>query len=377
VRAEIPGLSRAIALNNCSQGPQSTRVREAAMQFLDSWAEAGMEWERWVEEVEAARSSFAGLIGADPASVAVFSSVSHASSALASALDFGGDRKRVVVSESEFPAVGQVWAAQGVRGAEIVRPPATSDPVSGIAEAIDERTLLVSAAHGDYATGARLPLEEVVPLVREQGATLFVDAYQTLGTGPMDVSALDLDFVASGTLKYLMGTAGIAFLYVRPELAHTLQPTVTGWFGRTNPFAFDPWTLDWAPGARRFDGGTPPLLPAYIARAGMDWIGEIGLDAIGEWVGVVAARLIEAGLARGFELLGPSDPAARTPVAAFRSPTDSAATERWLRTRGILTSARGEAIRLAPHFFTTLDEVDSAIDALGEAFDTLPRQSMP
>jgi len=331
-----------------------------------------MEWERWVDEVEAARSSFARLIGADAGEIAVFSSVSHATSAVASALTFDGSRRKIVVSDAEFPGVGQVWMAQQACGAEIVRAPLGSDPVASLARVVDARTLLVSAAHGDYQTGARLPLAEVSACVRSAGALLFVDAYQTLGTQPIDVKELDLDFLAGGTLKYLMGTAGIAFLYVRPEVAESLHPTVTGWFGRKNPFAFDPWTLDWADGARRFDGGTPPLLPAYIARAGMDWIGEIGLEPIKEWGQVLSTRLVSGGLERGFELLGPADPAQRTPVAAFASVPDSARVESWLRGRGVLASARGPAIRLAPHFFTRLEDIDTALDELAEAFHVLP-----
>ena len=123
------------------------------------------------------------------------------------------------------------------------------------------------------------------------GALLFVDAYQTVGTRPIDVRALDVDFLAAGNLKFLMGVAGIAFLYVRAELIERLRPTLTGWFGRANPFAFDATLLDWAATARRFDTGTPPLINAYIARAGMDLVLEAGLEAIG----AVAARSWPAG----------------------------------------------------------------------------------
>ena len=203
------------------------------------------------------------------------------------------------------------------------------------------------------------------------GALLFVDPYQTLGTHPIDVQSLDLDFLASGNLKYLMGAPGIAFLYVKKAVADQLSPTVTGWFGQRDPFSFEVDNLDFAPGARRFDAGTPPVMNAYVARAGMQIINEIGPAAIRSWTEHLSERLIEGARAHGIERIGPDDPTQKTPSTAFLCPGDSHEAEDRLRERGVIASARGPVVRLAPHFFSTEDDVDTALAALASVFDSL------
>ena len=366
-RARIPLLAHAIPMNNCSQAPQTDATRDAAIAYLDSWGRDGMDWDAWVTEVERGRASFARLINADVDEIAVTSSVSHAVSALASALDFQGERNRVVASAAEFPTVGHVWLAQQPRGANVDWVPLEQDGTIRVASyeaRLDARTRVVSACHAYFVNGFTQDIATIAQLAHDRGALLFVDAYQTLGTQPIDVKALGVDALAGGTLKYLMACAGIAFLYVRRELAEQLQPTVTGWFGRVNPFAFDPKQLDWAPGARRFDGGTPPIVNAYIARAGLEIIHDVGPANIAAWTRALSERMMTGGADRGLILHGTSDVARKSPTTAFRVPGNSAEIEHKLRDRGVIASARGEVIRLAPHFYSTFDDVDHALDAL-------------
>ena len=366
-RARIPLLRSAIPMNNCSQAPQSEATRAAADAYLESWARDGMDWDVWVAEVERARQAFAQLINASVDEVAVTSSVSQATSALASALSFDGDRRRVVASAAEFPTVGHVWLAQESRGAQVHWVPLGHDGTIEASEyetRVDERTRVVSACHAYFVNGFKHDIAAIARIAHSCGALLFVDAYQTLGTEPIDVKALGIDALAGGTLKYLMATAGIAFLYVRRELAEELRPTVTGWFGRRNPFAFDPTELDWAPGARRFDGGTPPIINAYIARAGLEIIHEVGPERIAAWTRTLSDRLVHGGLARGLTLYGTPDSARKAPTTAFWVGPDSAIVERRMRARGVIPSARGSVIRLSPHFYSTFDDVDQALDTL-------------
>jgi len=364
-RTRIPLLASCIPLNNCSQAPQMDSTRAAAERFLDSWNRTGMDWDAWIEEVRLAKRAFATLINASEEEIAVFSSVSEATSAVASAFDFDNERRTVVVTEAEFPTIGHVWLAQERRGARVRWVPVRDgliDPAR-YDTAIDADAAIVSATHGYYLNGFVQDLRGLADRAHRHGALLYVDAYQTLGTVPVDVKALDVDFLAAGCLKFLMGVAGIAFLYVRRELIERLRPTVTGWFGRADPFAFRVNTLDWAPGASRLDAGTPPVMNAYIAHAGMQIINEIGVTAIRAWLETLAWRLIEGGRARGLELHGTDDVARRTATTAFVVP-DSHAVEAAMRARGVLPSARGPVVRLAPHFYTTLDDVDVALDML-------------
>ena len=354
-------------MNNCSQAPQTDATRAAAERYLDSWNTSGMDWDAWMAEVALAKAEFAKLIGATATDIAVFSSVSDAASAVASALDLGGRRTSIVVSEAEFPTVAHVWLAQERRGARVSWAPVrdgTTDPAVYDA-LVDDRTALVSACHGYYVNGFIQDAARIAARTREAGALSFLDAYQTLGTLPVNVRALGVDFLASGNLKFLMGIPGIAFLYVRPEIVESLHPSVTGWFGRANPFAFDAKSLDWSPTASRFDSGTPPVINAYVVRAGMEIINEIGPAKIRAWHEVLGRRLIEGGRSRGLTLHGSDDVSRKTATTAFIV-RDSHAVESAMRARGVLPSARGEVIRLAPHFYNTTDDVDRALDLLAE-----------
>ena len=366
-RRRIPLLAKCIPMNNCSQAPQTDATRAAAERYLESWNTSGMDWDTWMTEVALAKAEFAKLIGATVDDVAVFSSVSEAASAVASALDLGGDRTKLVVSEAEFPTVAHVWLAQERRGARLAYAPVrdgTIDPAS-YDELIDERTALVSSCHGYYMNGFVQDVARIAARAREAGALSFVDAYQTLGTMAMDARAAGMDFLVAGNLKFLMGIPGIAFLYVRPEIVGTLHPTVTGWFGRANPFAFDAKSLDWSPTASRFDTGTPPVINAYVARAGMEIINAVGPAKIRAWLEVLGARLIDGGRARGLTLHGTDDMRCKTATTAFIV-RESHAIEEAMRARGVIASARGSVIRLAPHFYTTIDDIDFALDALAQ-----------
>lgn len=367
VRAQIPLLASIVPLNNCSQAPLTSVTRGAADRFLESWNTRGMDWDAWMEEVECGRRAFAAMINASANEVAVVSSVSHATSAVATAIRFDRGRDVVVASEAEFPTVGHVWLAQRPRGATVRWVPLEQGavPLERYDALVDERTAVVSAAHAYYQNGALQDVRAIAQLARERGALSYVDAYQSLGVVPIDVQSLGVDMLASGTLKYLMGTPGVAYLYVRRGVIDQLEPLITGWFGRSNPFAFDAKQLDWSPRASRFDGGTPPLFSAYVSRAAMEWLQSFGSEAIHEWTQHLSRRLVAGAEERGLRIHGRGSSAPKTPSTAVVC-EDSHAVEVAMRERGFIVSARGPAVRLAPHFYNTAEEVDAALDALAE-----------
>ncbi|MEO5814842.1 MAG: aminotransferase class V-fold PLP-dependent enzyme [Gemmatimonadaceae bacterium] len=365
LRRQIPLLASMVPMNNCSQAPQTTATRAAAENYLETWNQSGMDWDEWIDQVRRAKEEFATLIDASTDEIALFSSVSEATSALASAFDFTARRRKIVVSEAEFPTVGQVWLAQERRGAQVqwaaVRDGAV-DPCEYDLH-VDRETLLVSACHGYYLDGSLQDLARLAAQAHMHDALLFVDAYQTLGAVPVNVKALDVDFLVSGNLKYLMGMPGVAFMYVRRELIDSLHPSVTGWFGRVDPFAFKVKGLDWSENASRFDTGTPPIINLYVARAGMEIINAIGVANIRAWHEVLARRLIDGGVERGLTVFGPTDVTHKTASTAFVV-EDSRAVEEAMRAKGVIPSARGPVIRLAPHYYSTLEDVDRALDVL-------------
>src|SRR3954452_19684594 len=225
-RSRFPIFERLTYINSCSQGALSDAVRGAYEDYLHGWDERGAPWDYWVERTEAARASFAGLVNAQPDDVAVTTSLSQGVSALASAIDFG-ERPKVVISDYEFPTIGQIWHAQQERGAEV----SVVAPEAG-EEAIDERTAIVSITAVSYRNGARLPVEEIARVAHERGALCLLDAYQAAGSYPLDVRELGVDALAAGVLKYLLGSAGVGFLWTRPGLAERLAPAPNRWVRR-------------------------------------------------------------------------------------------------------------------------------------------------
>ena len=217
-----------------------------------------------------------------------------------------------------------------------------------------------------YVNGFRQDVAAIAQKAHERGALLFVDAYQTVGVYPVDVKALDVDVLASGAHKFLMGVPGIAFLYVRRELIPQLRPALTGWFGRAEIFDFDVKQLDWADTARRFELATPPVADAFVAKAAIAAINEVGIDAIHAWTTELSRRLIDGGRARGLVVHGTADVDRKTPTTAFVCPGESRLFEDAMRGRGVLVASRGPVVRIAPHFFNNVEDVEIALDTLAD-----------
>lgn len=206
LRDRFPIFEQKIFINSCSKGVLSIDVRKAYQRYLDDWANEGSPWELWVEQMEALRTKFAGLINAQSDEVAIKTSVSDAVNTLASSLDFSGERNKIIVDDFAFPTTAQIWHAQARRGAEIVHVSETDNstiPLEYYEKVIDERTLLVSLTHVCYRHGARQDAAAIIKLAHERGAMVLLDSFQTLGTFPLDVKQLDVDFLTGGSLKYL------------------------------------------------------------------------------------------------------------------------------------------------------------------------------
>ena len=364
-RARFPILTRLVYVNSCSQGALSLDVEAAMAAFTNSWQTYGSPWDQWVGEVERLRSVFATSIGADADEVAVMPNASVAASAIATALAFDGGRRSVVLGEFEFPTMAHVWMAQQRRGAHIAWVPALGDtlPIDQYAAHIDDRTLIVPAAHVCFRNGNRIDVRRLAALCHERGAYFMLDDYQRTGTAPLDVHALDIDFLVTGALKYLLGPAGIAFLYVRRALIEGLQPLSTGWFGRVDPFAFSVDRLDWAPSARRFETGSPPVPNAYAAAAGLGLLNSVGLPAVEAQIARLVGRLIDGLRSRGLALATSGSPAERGPLVVVRSP-DASALVKKLEGRGIVASARGTGLRVSFHAYNDDDDVDAVLAGL-------------
>src|SRR5919198_5466265 len=376
IRHRFPIFEQRVYINSCSQGALSDAVRASYEQYLADWDEYGAPWEYWVERQEAARAVFAKLVNAEPDEVAITTSLSAGVSALASGLRYAR-RSKVVLTDWEFPTIGQIWHAQEARGARVVHVPEAEDgtiPVEHFEHAIDDDTLLVSITHVCYRNGAKLDVEAVTRLAHERGALVLLDAYQSIGSLPVDARELDVDFLAAGVLKYLLGSAGLAFFYARRELVEHVWPTATGWFADRNIFEMDHRDYSPAPAASRFQAGTPPIPSIYAGIAGMELMEEIGIAETREHVLGLHARLI-AGLDElGARVATPRDPERRGALLCVAS-TDAPALVEALDRESIVTSSRAGNLRISPHAYNSVADGGDFLDALARRRELLVRRT--
>ncbi len=377
-RDRFPILKRRVYVNNCSQGALSLEVEAAFTEFLRSWHDRGSPWDTWVEGVEDLRRGFAAAIGADKDEIAVMPSASAGISSLATSLAFDGARRTVVMGDLEFPTMAHVWLAQQRRGAQIrwIRSVSGALTADAYAAAVRDDTLIVPLTHVCFRNGFRNDVAGVTAACHERGAYVLLDDYQSSGSRPIDVHALGVDFLVTGCLKYLLGPAGVAFLYVRRDLIDRFQPLITGWFGRVNPFAFSLDEFDWAASASRFESGTPPVPSAYGALAGLQLLQHVGYEAVARQIARLVDRFVSAAAGEGYVVRTPFDPAQRGPLVVLQSHDAAKLTNRLIE-RGVIGSSRGDGLRISFHGYNNDQDVDAVLAALREESALLARAEAP
>lgn len=366
-RDEFPIFERKIYLNSNSLGALSRRSLERRREFERQWNELGASawYESWLGELAEVRAAFARTVGARATEVALLQSVSAALSAVAGALEFE-HRNRVVVTELDFPTLTYQFLARERAGLEVVMvesPDGVEVPLEAIEAAVDERTALVATSHVFFTTGAIQDPSALAEIAHRRGARLLLDAYQSNGQLPIDVTKSEVDFLVSGALKWLLGGPGLAFLYVREELARDLEPLTLSWFGVERPFDFDPRAAVPRDDARRFEMGTPAVGAAFTAAGGLEIIEEIGIPAIRERNAALAEDLIERLRAAGFELHAAPVPERRSALVLARHPEPQAVVEH-LAGDGIIADARPGRVRFSPHFYNTIEDNVRAVESL-------------
>jgi selenocysteine lyase/cysteine desulfurase len=361
-----------VYLNSCSQGALSHQVRAAYELFLDGWEREGALWGAWTERNELVRNAWAGLVNATPDAVAVTTSVSAGLSAFVSSLNLTGTRNRIVITDFEFPTAGQIAFAQEARGAEIVIVPSRNGTVSleDIEAAVDERTALVIMTHVCYRNGSKLDPKAVAKIAHSKGALIAVDSYQAIGSVNIDVIDLDVDVLVAGALKYLLGSAGLAFLYVRPSLIEDRAPTATGWFADSDIFAMDHRRYSPSPTARRFESGTPPVPNLFAGLAGIELVSSVGVPAIESHVQQLVDQFRNGLDEMGATIVTPSERERRGAMVAVAS-TDENALVALLDAAGIGASCRDGNLRVSMHLYNSTEDVDACLRALRKHRDLL------
>ena len=368
-RDEFPILNRKIYLNSCSLGALSRRSMEGLTRFQDLWNELGAQawYTIWMGELQAVREKFARLIGAKPGEVAIAPNVSGALGEISTGLDLGA-RNRVVMADMDFPTLAYQWLVKQRTGADVAFVESEDRitlPVERFAPHLNDQTGLVATSRVFYLSGYVQDVGTLAGMAHEQGALLLVDDYQGTGQIPLDVHALGIDFLVSGTLKWLMGGPGLAFIYVREDLIPRLRPTITGWWGARDQFQFRTRDFEFRDDAQRLEAGTPAMGAIYTASAALDIVLEIGVERIRERTRYLADDLVRRAQEHGWQIRSPLDGGQRSSIVmlALERPDELV---HGLTDRGIIVDSRPGLLRISPHFYNTVEENEAVVSALDE-----------
>ena len=353
-RDEFPILKTSTYLISNSLGAMPRAVYDAAHDYAEIWATRGVRvWEEkwWMLSAEVG-DEIGLLMNAPKASVSVHQNVTQCQAVVASCFDFSGKRNKVVYTDMNFPSVMYFWEAQRAHGAR-VHMVKTDDgvtvPTQRLLDAIDEETLLVPISHVIFRSAFIQDAKAIVEKAHRVGAMVVLDTFQSLGTVPVDVAALNVEFACGGVLKWLCGGPGTAYLYVRPDLGKKLEPRLTGWSAHEDPFAFEIGKNKYADAPYRFMNGTPNIAALYMAQPGLKIIREAGVEKIREKSKRQTARLIELADQRGWKVNSPRDAERRGGTVSIDMPHAKHVCAELLK-RDVLVDYRPKAgVRMSPH----------------------------
>jgi len=375
-RKRFPIVNRTNYLISNSLGAMPAGAREDLAEYAETWATRGVRaWgEGWWEMAVTVGDLVGRVIHAPPGSVTMHQNVTLASAVVASCFDFRrGPRRKVVMVDMEFPSLLYLYnrlRSQGVELVVVKSEDGVTLPMDRLLAAIDRNTALVPISHVLFRSSYVVDAARVVERARKVGARVCLDVFQSAGTVPVDVAALDVDFAVGGALKWLCGGPGAAYLYVRPDLRKDLKPRVTGWQAHVAPFAFEPGPIRFREDGWRFLTGTPNIPALYAARAGISILGEVGSKAVREKSLRQTARLVALADREGWRTTAPRDPERRGGTVAIDVP-EGAAVAAEMNARDVVVDYRPEAgIRLSPHFYTRDRELDDAVETMKDILES-------
>lgn len=370
-RGEFPIVDTCTYLVSHSLGAMPRRAGRYLQGFADAWSGRGVRaWgEGWWDLGRETGDRLAPIVGAPPGSITFHQNVTVAQAIVGSCFRFDRPRRKIVMTDLEFPT--NMYLFEGFRryGAEIEYVPSEDrvrTNLERILEAIDERTLLVPLSLVLFRSAYIENAKAVIERAHRVGAHVILDIYQAAGTIPIDLAALGADFAVGGSVKWLCGGPGAGYLYVRPDLATTLEPAFTGWAAHQAPFAFETGPTRYAGAPERFQTGTPNVPALYAARAGYEIVAEIGVGAIRAKSLQLTRRLIEQARRAGYQLNTPDRDDERGGAVVIAVPNGEAVAQELIRRNVIVDYRPGAGIRMAPHFYNTEQDIDTAMEILGD-----------
>lgn len=368
-RQEFPILEHTTYMISHSLGPMPRRAQAALQEFTDTWATRGIRaWEEgWWTMPVTCGDLIGSIIGAPKGRIVMHQNVSICQSIVVSCFDWDGKRNKLVTDGLNFPSNDYIYhqlERQGARIVSVASADGMTIDLQDILEAIDEDTQLVSISHVAFRSSYLQDLDAIARRAHEVGAYIFADLYQSAGIVPIDVTALNLDFATGGSVKWLLGGPGAGYLYVRPDLDLEMNPGATGWAAHAYPFEFVNGPIEYAPDIRRFLNGTPNVPAMYSARSGYEIVNEIGVDAVRAKSKRQTQQLIALADRAGIAVRSPRDPEARGGTIILDVPNGREVTAELGRRQILVDFRPGAGIRIAPHFYTSDDEIEHTIHEL-------------
>ena len=367
-RERFPTLAHSTYLVSHSMGAAPLAAKDALDAYWHDWERDGPEaWERWLPEIARIADNLGELIGAPRGSMFLGPNVSVLQAALATSLRFEAPRNEVVYEALQFPSLTYVWTEFARYGAQIRIVPSDDGrtiDTQRIIDTITEHTLIAVLSHAYYVSGALSDVRAIQRQCRKTGTMLMVDAYQTTGVYPYDVTEWDLDIVTGGSHKWLCGGAGCGWIYVKPELRARFEPAVTGWMAHARPFAFEPAPMTYADSMYRFGTGTPTIPGYLVAKPGHDTIKEVGVRKIREHNVRLTNKIVQQALDRGLKVNTPLDPEHRTGWIGIDFEGVEGVYKRLIEQRVFVDFRPGCGIRVGPHFYTNDEDIDRFFEAL-------------
>jgi kynureninase len=368
-RKEFPILEHTTYMISHSLGPMPRRAQAALLEFSETWATRGVRaWEEgwWMMPITCG-DLIGSIIGAPKGRVVMHQNVSICQSIVTSCFDWSGSRNKLVTDGLNFPSNDYIYHGLARQGAEIVSVASTDGmtvPLERILAAIDERTQLVSISHVAFRSSYLQDLAAITARAHEVGAYIIADLYQSAGIVPLNVSALKVDFATGGSVKWLLGGPGAGYLYVRADLDPALEPAATGWAAHAHPFEFAGGPIEYAPDICRYLNGTPNVPAMYSARSGYEIVNEIGVDAIRAKSMRQTQLLIALADDAGLQVRSPRDSESRGGTIILDVPDGRFVTDELGRRQILVDYRPGAGVRIAPHFYTSDDEIFHTIAEL-------------
>ncbi|RMG26309.1 MAG: aminotransferase class V-fold PLP-dependent enzyme [Armatimonadetes bacterium] len=373
-RKEFPILERRTYLISNSLGAMPRRAEEALLEYTRRWKVDGVRaWQDWWELPGQVAEKIAPIVGAEPGSITLHLNVTTTEAIVESCFEPTAERNKVVYTDMNFPSVTYFWKAQEPRGYQVVTVPSDDGVtvnLNRLLEAIDEHTVCVPISHALFRSAFVQDAKAIAERCREVGAYLILDIYQSAGVVPVKLKEWGVDFAIGGTLKWLCGGPGNAFLYVRPDLAPHLKPRLTGWISDERPFDFVVNDHVYTDGPYRFMNGTPNIPGLYAAIPGLEIVSEVGVDAIRRHSLALTQRLLDGARERGWKVNCPLEPGQRGGTVAIDFP-DGYEVAQELIERDVLVDYRPKAgVRVSPHFYNTLEEIERFFEVADEILQT-------